>query len=166
VSVRFILFLTITTLLVGKAAGGNYLSGSMQMSAQLDSLDVGMEVPDADTSTTDILRERVIRLDSLARNMAVRDSMTLDSLDNQSANKSMLEAEVKYSAEDSMYMDLPGEKLYLYGNAKVNYQEIELIADYIELDLGREEVYARGVPDSLGKVTELPKFTQGDQTFD
>jgi hypothetical protein len=80
--------------------------------------------------------------------------------------KGMLEDEVTYTSDDSMFIDLAEKKLYLYGNAQVKYQNIELLADYIILDMGNEEVFAKGIPDSTGKVTKLPKFTQGSQTFD
>ena len=48
----------------------------------------------------------------------------------------MLDAEVKYEANDSMRFDFEHKKMYLYGDAKIDYGEISLTAYAIELDMG------------------------------
>jgi len=53
----------------------------------------------------------------------------------------------------------------MYGDATVNYQKIELKAQYIEFDMEKKEVFAKGLPDSTGKITSRPIFKEGDQTF-
>lgn len=65
-----------------------------------------------------------------------------------------------------MRVSLREEKLYLYGNAYVKYQDIELKAAYIELDLQNEEVFAKGIADSTGVSVGKPNFTQGNQSFE
>lgn len=80
--------------------------------------------------------------------------------------KSALEDKVQYSAKDSMRISITGKKLYLFGEAHVTYTDIELNAEYIELDLGKEEVFARGVYDTIGKVTGKPVFKKGDESFE
>ena len=79
--------------------------------------------------------------------------------------KSPIEDEIKYSAKDSMRIVLADQQLFLYGEAKVTYMDIELTADYIVLDLANEEVFAKGTPDTLGKVVGKPNFKQGSQVF-
>src|SRR5690606_9619799 len=74
-----------------------------------------------------------------------------------------LESEVKYGARDSMRYDLAKQTVYLFGAATVKYQDIELVADRILLDLAREEVQAFGTMDSLGTPVGQPEFTQGGQ---
>jgi hypothetical protein len=80
--------------------------------------------------------------------------------------KEVLEDKVTYSAEDSMIVSITGQELYLYGKASVKYTDIELTADYILLDLANKEVFAKGMPDSLGIVQGLPSFSQGKEPID
>jgi len=72
-----------------------------------------------------------------------------------------LQDQVKYGARDSMRYDLAHQTVYLYGQATVKYQDVELTADRIKLDLGKKEVQAFGTTDSTGAPTGLPEFTQG-----
>ena len=74
-----------------------------------------------------------------------------------------LQSEVKYSARDSMRYDLAKQTVYLFGAATVKYEDIELTADRIMLDLAREEVQAFGTLDSAGMPLGTPQFTQGGQ---
>jgi lipopolysaccharide assembly outer membrane protein LptD (OstA) len=65
-----------------------------------------------------------------------------------------------------MVVSIDGQKVYLYNQAKVNYQEIELTAYYIELDLETKEIYAEGIPDSTGELTQKPIFRQGVEEYE
>ncbi|MEO8733568.1 MAG: putative LPS assembly protein LptD, partial [Flavobacteriales bacterium] len=60
-----------------------------------------------------------------------------------------------------MRYDLAHQTVYLYGAATVKYQDVELTADRIKLDLAKQEVQAFGITDSTGAPTGLPEFTQG-----
>jgi lipopolysaccharide assembly outer membrane protein LptD (OstA) len=92
------------------------------------------------------------------------DTLALDTLIGPKSS-SALDAEVKYSASDSLWFDFKAQKAFLVKNAEIYYQDITLKADYIEIDFEKTEIYATGLPDSNGKMTGLPVFTQGDQTF-
>lgn len=74
-----------------------------------------------------------------------------------------LQSEVKYGARDSMRYDMAKQTVYLFGAATVKYQDVELTADRILLDLRREEVQAYGTLDSAGAPVGFPVFTQGGQ---
>jgi len=80
--------------------------------------------------------------------------------------KEILEDKVEYSAEDSMIISISGQVLHLYGNANVKYTDIDLKSNYIILDLGRKEVFAKGLPDTTGKMLGTPVFTQGGESFE
>lgn len=81
-------------------------------------------------------------------------------------SKDSLEAQVVYNSEDSMKIDVRGEKIHLYGNAFVSYQTITLRADHIELDWSKSLVTAEGmVNDTTGQLGGLPEFSEGDNTF-
>ncbi len=66
-----------------------------------------------------------------------------------------IESRVDYEATDSMRIDMVTEKVFLYGAAQVNYENIQLNADYIELDLKNNTVFADGRPDSTGRVAGI-----------
>jgi len=76
-----------------------------------------------------------------------------------------IKSKVKYTANDSMRFDVKNQKMYLFGNAEVIYENLNLKAGYIELNMKDNSVFAEGRKDSSGKMIELPKFKQGDQTF-
>lgn len=76
-----------------------------------------------------------------------------------------IESAIPYKAKDSIRFMVKEQKVFLYGQAVVNYQEIELKADYIELDLNSSEVFARGVKDSSGVVSGRPVFKEKKDEF-
>jgi len=80
--------------------------------------------------------------------------------------KESIDAKVERTAMDSIVQDLPNRKVYLYGDAKIVYGNITLKADYIEVDFSKNEVFARGVTDSTGKLKGTPVFTEGGQTYE
>jgi hypothetical protein len=77
-----------------------------------------------------------------------------------------LDTKVERSATDSIIQDLKNQKVYLYGTAVVTYGEIKMEADYIEIDFNTNEVFAKGVPDSTGKLMGNPVFTENGQKFE
>jgi hypothetical protein len=76
-----------------------------------------------------------------------------------------LDQEVHYDARDSMVYDLPNERVYLYGAARVTYKDLELTAARIVLDLGNEEAQAFGTSDSTGAPVGVPAFRQEGRTI-
>ena len=76
----------------------------------------------------------------------------------QEGAKSFLDAEVRYTASDSMAFDFDNKKMYLFGNAKIEYGDITLTAHKIELDMDSTIAYACGRRDSTGNEVDLPVF--------
>jgi len=74
-------------------------------------------------------------------------------------------SKVIYDSKDSMVIDMQSEKVYLFGEAQVNYENVQLNADYIELDLKNNLVHANGMPDSSGEMRGMPVFKDGEQEF-
>jgi hypothetical protein len=64
---------------------------------------------------------------------------------------------VDYSAKDSLVF-LDGGVGKLYRTGSVNYGEMKLDAGYIQMDMDSSLLYANGIPDSVGKMEELPVF--------
>ena len=79
---------------------------------------------------------------------AVPDSLSSDTLNSDSIKKVIIEAPIDYVAEDSIVVAFDGQKVYLYNNAKINYQDIELTANFMILDLETKEIYAEGTKDT------------------
>lgn len=78
------------------------------------------------------------------------------------SSKDSLDAPVFYHADDSLVVDVPGNKILLYGKvARVKYTDNELTAPHIEFDQKTNLVSAYLVKDSNGKVLSYPAFNQG-----
>ena len=105
--------------------------------------------------------------------LARRDSLHhLDSLHRVDSvamlGKSSLNLPAFSEAADSIVEDfVDGRRLiYYYGDVKVQYQDMELSADYMEYDMSTGTVYARGRYDSLaGEWIGRPVMTQGNTTY-
>jgi hypothetical protein len=74
-----------------------------------------------------------------------------------------LKSKVKYSARDSMRFEVLSQKLYLFGDAKVEFEDIALTAGYVELDLKNNYVIAGGAIDSTGKIGYKPVLKQEEE---
>ena len=100
---------------------------------------------------------------------AINDSIDFTIADSLVSADSDLETTVIYTATDSTVMDVDGQNIYLYGDAQVDYGDIQLKAAYIKLSWGTNEIFAHGLPDSTRKVGEAvkgkPIFSQGGEVY-
>ena len=108
--------------------------------------------------------------DTIPPEVAVEtDSLPPDSLtvaaDTLRQPEGDIQTTIKYTAEDSTLMDASGRSVFLYGEAQVDYGEISLKADYIELDWTNNMLTARGREDSTGNVTGKPVFKDGAEEY-
>lgn len=71
---------------------------------------------------------------------------------------------VAYKAEDYMRLSPKENRMYLYNQAQITYGEMVITAGLIILDNKKNEVYAFGIPDSLGNYSQTPIFTQAQNT--
>ena len=91
---------------------------------------------------------------------------TNDTVQARQTTAPYIDAPIDYDATDSIVGSLDGQKVYLYNEASVTYQQIELNAYYIELDLETKEVYAEGLVDSTGILVQKPVFKDGNDEFE
>ncbi len=119
------------------------------------------------------LRERLPLVDSLRyndQNVTNNRHNNNDSISTEPkrSNGLGIESEVQYTATDSIIMTSDGsKKVFLYGDAEVNYQDVKLTAAYIELDLDSSLTYARGVEsDTTDAIVGLPVFTDKSGTYE
>lgn len=94
---------------------------------------------------------------------AVADTAATDS---SKSKKNALDAPVKYTATDSITYDASLKKAFLYGEGDVKYEDMELKAERIEMNLDSSVVHAYGVQDSTGEWEGLPIYTQGSEKYD
>ena len=106
-----------------------------------------------------------------SQEFALRDSLPSDSIvypkDSIAlpTKKSAIDATITYLATDSIVLFSTG-KGYLYGSGVVTYKNIELQAEYIEMDMDSSQVYASGVIDSAGVLVGNPVFKEGNDTYE
>ncbi|MBQ2906482.1 MAG: LPS-assembly protein LptD [Bacteroidales bacterium] len=81
------------------------------------------------------------------------------------SQESFIEDKIERSCNDSTVQDFKNNKIYYYGGAKVVYEDITIEADFIEFDFEKRTVFAKGLPDSTGKLRGTPVFTEGDQKY-
>ncbi len=73
---------------------------------------------------------------------------------------------VDYKATDYTAFNQKEQKLYLYNKAEIHYEDMEITAGYIIIDYSTNEVYAKGIVDSLGEYTQSPIFKQGSNVVE
>lgn len=110
-------------------------------------------------------RRGVVPPERLQTDSLRRDSLQVDTLAVTGKKKQPLDAPVTYEANDSIVF-AQGGYAHLYGQGKVNYQQIELAADVITMNMDSSTVYAHGVEDSLGVKTGTPVFKDGETPYE
>ena len=109
------------------------------------------------------------RSDTTALDSLRADTTGLDSLPQRrvyTISPDALEGPVKYSMRDSMHYSIREQKIYLYGDARVEYADLILTAGFMVIDYDSSIVVAEPVRDSVGGLAELPNFEQGAQAFE
>ena len=82
------------------------------------------------------------------------------------SNENVLDAPVRYEAKDSIVFDYRNSRAHLYGDSKVNYQNLELDAEEIDISIDSSLVYASGREDSTGVIQGKPLFKQGADEYE
>ncbi|MFI5222472.1 MAG: putative LPS assembly protein LptD, partial [Bacteroidia bacterium] len=123
----------------------------------------------------------------IQQNLSARDSLVeinawqnyLDSLENDSSltftdpmdsvklrkSPSALKSKVIYNSRDTIVYNADKKKIYLYGDAKSEYEDMKLTADFIQIDVSKSIVSARPTFDTAGKPIGVPKFKQANSDY-
>lgn len=133
----------------------------------------------AHAQTADSANSTIV-VDSTA--VVVTDSLSVDSTQKISATnkKEQLEdslgirispdalsAVVTSNASDSAVLNMKDNVFYLYGKAKVKFEDMELNADVVTYEQSKNQVIAQppiNLPDTV-HLKDRPSFTQGGETF-
>ena len=123
-----------------------------------DSKAVDKNIPD--TTKMDSLQLAIYH-----HNKAIDDSIRADSM--MRARSNGIDAPVKYSAEDSLVYDAESGTAYLYGSSKVDYENMKLTSDKVDMNLDKNTVRATGTADSTeeGGIKGKPVFTMGKDEY-
>ncbi|MBL7912518.1 MAG: LPS-assembly protein LptD [Bacteroidia bacterium] len=90
-------------------------------------------------------------------------NVSADTLKPAEEGEDLLESPVIYTAKDSAVFLSAIRQVLLYGKAHVEFGEMNLEAEFIEIDYSKNIVTAYGKKDSLGKPIGNPIFKDGQQ---
>ena len=107
--------------------------------------------------------ETAERMDSVQGDSLYADSLAL--ADTTRKKKEPLDAPVQYEAADSIVFT-QGGYAHLFGDGKVNYQNIELTSALITMNMDSSTVYARGIADTTGVESGTPVFKDGETPYE
>ena len=118
-----------------------------------------------DKNIPDTTKMDSLQLAIYHHNKAIDDSIRADSV--MRARSNGIDAPVKYSAEDSIVYDAASGTAYLYGNSKVDYENMKLASDKVHMNLDKSTVRATGTADSTaeGGIKGKPVFTMGKDEY-
>ena len=105
----------------------------------------------------------ILKIDSLAE----EEASTFDPMDTVKLfeSSSAINAKVKYTCRDSMPYYADEKTIYLYGDAVVNFEDMELKADFIKIQLEKNLVIAQGTQDTNGNWIGKPLFKQAQTDY-
>ena len=93
------------------------------------------------------------------------NAINISTLSDTTYENSFFNSKIEKDAEDSIKLDIINKKAYLYGNAKIKYQNTTITAAYIEIDWITNTIFATTKIDSLGNKTGHPVFTEKNESF-
>ncbi|GBU08503.1 hypothetical protein AwDysgo_18340 [Bacteroidales bacterium] len=88
-----------------------------------------------------------------------------DTLAQKNKDSNAIDAPVVYSSTDSIVMT-GSSMIFLYGEGNVEYKEMALSGEYIEVDADKSEVTATFGLDSIGNEMGFPVFKEGDAEYE
>ncbi len=112
----------------------------------------------AKNSYSTALRDTIIQLDSIKNKKLYNlgkpklqkgGKNTNGKVDTAKKGGSGLDDKLTFTDDDSTIVDKVHNILYLYGNARVKYQDIEMDADYIRVDQKKHLIFAMGSRDPV-----------------
>jgi len=113
-----------------------------------------------------MIASNTAQTDSLSRKDSLGADTVVVRVDSVAPTKKQpLDAPVIYESNDSTTFTLGGAAT-LYGSGKVNYQNIELAAEVISMNLDSSTVHAYGIKDTTGTIKGKPVFKEGETAYD
>ena len=107
-------------------------------------------------------KDSVGTLPELLKDTAATDTAIADS----TKKKSGIEAPVQYTAKDSMTYYADDGCSHLYGDSKVDYQNMTITAEELTMNMDSSLVHAVGRRDSAGSWIGKPVYKQGTDSYE
>ncbi len=146
-------------------------SFSVNSNAQSDTISIERQnqllLPDSVTfSESDTLKQSVDSTSTSELNdtTSAESSTKINRNSYISSTQTVMEEDVTYYSEDSTVIMADGT-VVMYNNAMVTYGDTKLEAYYIRMNRDSNMIYAEGIRDSSGALTQTPVFSDGTQTF-
>jgi len=94
----------------------------------------------------------VLRPDNASPDTTLRiASSKTDTVIKKTKYSGSITSKVTYSAEDSTFFDMKNNIVFLYGKARVKYEDFEIEADFIRLDQKNNSIFAKGRLNPINK---------------
>ncbi|MDN3493141.1 putative LPS assembly protein LptD [Winogradskyella bathintestinalis] len=110
-----------------------------------------------------------IDVDAIAIDSILKPPLNIKEIDStkkdSTKKKGLLAAIVNYKATDYVALNQRKKEIYLYNEAEVIYQDMEIKAGIIVIDYSKNLVYAGRIKDSTG-YTQRPVFKQGQNVIE
>ena len=105
--------------------------------------------------------------DTLAADTMQRDTMQRDTARKPRKATGFLDGAIEGKSTDSLVYDVRNKLVYVYNEGDVTYQNSNLKADFMRIDMTDKTVFAYGKPDSLdGKaIVTKPEFSDGSASY-
>ncbi len=104
------------------------------------------------------------QVDSLNRST---DTLRRDSVKKPRPAGAFLDDPISGKNTDSLVYDVRNKMVYIYNQGDITYQNSNLKADYMQINMNNKLIHAYGKPDSLeGKpIITKPQFSEGSATY-
>ena len=76
-----------------------------------------------------------------------------------------IQKDLFYSADDSILYDLENNKVLLYNNAEVIYDNIQLNSGFISINFDENILFSTGIYDSIGNYIQQPIFIENNSIY-
>ena len=104
-----------------------------------------------------------------SKNLFAQDTVSLSKNDTATASKklshSSLGAKIDYSSDDSLTFFLDTKDIYLYNNAKVDYEKMHLKSGFMSVNFETKILFAQGIKDTLDTIRQYPIFQEGNTEY-
>ena len=124
------------------------ISGYNSLYGQTDSTRFIPTIPDSSANVLFPVSQEPIKIDTI---------YTIDESFENTAT---------FTARDSIYADIRKNRIYLYGDAKVHYTDIDLTADYIEIDMEKHEILPNYTYDADSNKVGVPNIKMDGQEME
>lgn len=173
----------IILLLFGQALSGSNAPMRLVLSAAQDTLRTALQ---ADSTAGETRRERRAReriarqqreaetrdslfsanIDTLIRERTEPDSLQADTAAKKGGG-AFLEDIITGKNRDSLVYDVRNKMVYIYNEGDITYQDMNLKADFMRMNMNTKEIYAYGKADTVeGKPAPTrPIFSQGNSSY-